>query len=107
MAETLRDAAAAAVSEGGPFGSSVRSAATPEEASPGIDGPRDGLELLAEELSVAAIEAERDGFYRMARLLDDCRSDMAQRIVRGHLEERALVDRGRQSLELWHALREW
>jgi len=59
MAETLRDAAAAAVSDGGPFGSSVRSAATPEQVSSSIDGPRDGLELLAEELRVAAIEAEK------------------------------------------------
>ncbi len=65
------------------------------------------LVALANELHAAATEAGTDGFYRMARLLDDCSQEIDRQITGESSRERVLVERARQDLEMWRALREW
>ncbi len=65
------------------------------------------LVALANELHAAATEAGNDGFYRMARLLDDCSQEIDRQITGESSRERMLVERARQDLEMWRALREW
>ena len=62
---------------------------------------------LLSELRAAAAEACVGGFYRMARVLDDCSLVLDCDTPRSRPERRALVERARQNLELWRALREW
>jgi len=62
---------------------------------------------LIHELRAAASEACVGGFYRMARVLDECALVLDDGAPRSRLERRELVERARQSLELWRALREW
>lgn len=65
------------------------------------------LAALANELHAAATQAGNDGFYRMARLLDDCSQEIDRQITVASGRERALVERARQDLAMWRALREW
>src|SRR3954464_3282993 len=68
-------------------------------------GEHDALmAILVDELRVAATEAGKDGFYRMAGVLDDCGLDLRRETAR---DKHRLIERARQSLELWRALRAW
>ena len=62
---------------------------------------------LITELHGAAAEASMDGFYRMARLLDECSLTLDSHVPRNRSERLTDVERARQALELWWALREW
>lgn len=62
---------------------------------------------LVTELHAASAEAATDGFYRMARLLDDCGLTLDSHVPRNRSEQMRVVERARQTLEFWWALRAW
>ena len=62
---------------------------------------------LARELRAAVVEASTNGFYRMARLLEECSVELDDRAPRNRGEQMRLMERARQCLEFWAALREW
>lgn len=78
----------------------------PSMIDPGVN-IRTATAQLVRELRVAAAEACMDGFYRMARVLDESTLLLDGDAPLGRLEKRAVTERARQSLELWRALREW
>ena len=67
----------------------------------------EGSGPLVHELRAASAEACVGGFYRMARVLDECTSGLDRDASRSRTDKREVVERARQSLELWRALREW
>ena len=62
---------------------------------------------LVRELLLAVAEASTNGFYRMARLLEECSVELDDRSPRSRGERLRLIERARQCLEFWAALREW
>lgn len=62
---------------------------------------------LLRELLVAVAEASTNGFYRMARLLEECSVELDDCAPRSGGEQWRLMERARQCLEFWAALREW
>ena len=62
---------------------------------------------LIDELHQASSEAGRDGFHRMARVLDDCSTSLGKQLDGKRDGERRSLERAQRSLEMWRALRAW
>jgi hypothetical protein len=62
---------------------------------------------LIDELQYASTEAGNDGFYRMARVLDDCGVSLAAEVDGTRDYQRRSVERAQRSLAMWKALRAW
>jgi hypothetical protein len=78
-----------------------------DECVPVAVNGTEGSGQLVVELRAASAEASVGGFYRMARVLDECTLVLDGDRSRSRNERREGVEHARQSLELWRALREW
>jgi hypothetical protein len=78
-----------------------------DECVPVAVNGSEGSGQLVHELRAASAEACVGGFYRMARVLDECTSVLDGETPRSRNDKREHVERARQNLELWRALREW
>ena len=73
----------------------------------GTSGAAQSLVELIEELHRASGDARAQSFPLMAQHLDDCGFALPTALSGDRRIERALVERARQCLEVWRALREW
>jgi hypothetical protein len=62
---------------------------------------------LAKALYGASAEAKRDGFQSMAKLLDECGTEITRVLDVATGRNVASIERAKSCLETWLALREW